>query len=252
MATQGTQAIDRAADLVVRVVQSPDPVSTPELAQATGLARSTVSRLLAALERSHLISRDVEGHGYLPGPLFEQYAARTDTREWLAREAHSTMAALSDATGETINLGVPVGGAVVQIAQVDSTFMIGSRNWVGVDLPAHSSSLGKTLYAFGALDLPAQLEALTERTVTDPDTLRAEFEVIRRRGWATTVDELEVALTGIGAPVRLRGRLVAALGVSGPTSRLSGRLDELGRLVSRHADDLSARLTEPHMMKGAS
>ena len=236
----------------MRVVQSPDPLSTPDLAQATGLARSTVSRLLSALERSHLISRDVEGNGYLPGPLFEQYAARTDTREWLAREAQPTMAALSEATGETINLGVPVGSSVVQIAQVNSTFLIGSRDWVGVDLPAHSSSLGKTLYAFGALDLPEELPSLTARTVTDPEALRAEFAVIRDRGWATTVDELEIALTGIGAPVRLRGRLVAAIGLSGPTSRLSGRLDELGRLVSRHADDLSERLTEPHVMKGAS
>lgn len=252
MATQGTQAIDRAADLVVRVVQSPDPLSTPELAQSTGLARSTVSRLLAALERSHLICRDVEGNGYLPGPLFEQYAARTDTRDLLAREAAPTMAALSEATGETINLGVPVGGAVVQIAQVDSTFLIGSRDWVGVDLPAHCSSLGKTLYAFGALDLPDSLEALTERTVTDQEALRAEFELIRRRGYAITVDELELALTGIGAPVRLRGRLVAAIGVSGPTSRLSGRLDEFGRLIARHADALSARLSDPHMVKGAS
>lgn len=247
MSGNGTQAIDRAADLVVRVVQSPDPLSTPDLAEATGLARSTISRLLTALERAHLISRDVEGNGFLPGPLFEQYAARADTRDWIAREAHPAMAALSGATGETINLGVPVGGAVVQIAQIDSTFMLGSRDWVGVDLPAHSSSLGKTLYAFGALDLPAELERLTAYTVSDPSALTAQFEVIRRRGWATTVDELEVGLTGVGAPVRLRGRLVAALGLSGPSTRLSDRLDELGRLVKAHADDLSTRLTDHHV-----
>lgn len=244
MSSTGTQAIDRAADLVVRVVQSPDPLSTPDLAEATGLARSTISRLLTALERSHLISRDVEGNGFLPGPLFEQYAARADTRDWIAREAQPTMDSLSRATGETINLGVPVGAAVVQIAQVDSTFMLGSRDWVGVDLPAHTSSLGKTLYAFGGLDLPAELEQLTQHSVTDVTALTAQFEQIRARGYATTVDELEVGLTGVGAPVRLRGRLVAALGLSGPSTRLSDRLDELGRLVAGHADDLSSRLTD--------
>lgn len=256
MSIPGTQAIDRAADLVVRVVQSPDPLSTLDLAAVSGLARSTAARLLAALERAHLVARDVEGRGYLPGPLFEQYAARTDTREWIARQAQPHMDALSERTGETINLAVPVGASVVQIAQVDSTYMLGSRDWMGVDLPAHCSSLGKTLYAFGAMDLPAALEVLTEHTVTDVDRLTREFATIRERGYATTVDELEVGLTGIGAPVRLRGRLVAALGLSGPSTRLSHRLDELGPLVAEHAERLSAHtdhdLSSPDTMEGAS
>lgn len=247
----GTQAIDRAADLVARVVQAPEPVTAVELAADTGLARSTVARILAALERSGLLTRQDDGYGYVPGPLFEQYAAGADSRELLARHATAQMEALGEETGETINLGVPVGVTVVQIAQVDASFLLGSRNWVGVDLPAHCSALGKSLYAFGAIEVPDSLAPMTEHSLADPDALRAELEQIRRRGWASTVDELEIGLSGVAAPVRRQGRLVAALGLSGPTTRLADRLEELGPQVRRHADALSASLTLHHQ-RGAA
>lgn len=243
----GTQAIDRAADLVARVVRASGPVTAVELEAETGLARSTVARILTALDRAALLTRDEDGPGgYLPGPLFEQYAARADSRSLLAHLAAPEMESLGAATGETINLGVPVGQTVVQIAQVDSSFLLGSRNWVGVDLPAHTSSLGKVLYAFGAIPVPDTLEALTEHTVTDPRRLRMELESVRTNGWASTVDELEVGLTGVGAPVYQAGHMVAALGLSGPTTRLAGELDRLGAQVCARAEALSARLTNSH------
>ena len=74
------------------------------------------------------------------------------------------------------------------------------------------------------------LERLTDATITDPEQLRRDGARARKRGWALTEDELEVGLTGIAVPVRgIHGDVVAALGISGPTPRLEGRLDELGR-----------------------
>ena len=62
-------------------------------------------------------------------------------------------------------------------------------------------------------------------------------------GWASTTDELEVGLTGVAVPVHGgRGELVAALGISGPTPRMEGRLDELGRQLLEHAAQLSTLL----------
>jgi DNA-binding IclR family transcriptional regulator len=73
--------------------------------------------------------------------------------------------------------------------------------------------------------------------------VRADSARSRKRGWALTVDELEVGLSGIAVPVHgPRGRIVAALGVSGPTPRLEDRLDELGKHLSSHAAQLSTLL----------
>lgn len=243
MSTSGTQAIDRAADLLARVIHAESAPTATELAAESGYARSTASRLLSALERSDLLRRDDEG-GWFPGALFEQYAAQWDLRGRLLRLAHPVMEQLGEETGETINLGIALAGSVVQIAQVDSTYFLGSRNWVGVDLPAHTSSLGKVFYAHGALDEPdEELDQLTPHTAGSWTELARQLGDVRARGYASTVDELEVGLTGIAAPVYFDGTVVAGLGLSGPSTRLADRIPAVGRVVATHADHLSARLS---------
>ena len=77
----------------------------------------------------------------------------------------------------------------------------------------------------------------------DPERLVRDCDRARRRGWTVTVDELEVGLTGVAVPVHgPRGDVVAALGISGPTPRLEGRLDELGRRLLERAAQLSTLL----------
>src|SRR5271156_2243338 len=65
----GTQAVDRAARLLTEVVHSSDPMTFTGLSAATGLAKSTTSRLLLALERNGLVRRDDHGR-FLPGEMF--------------------------------------------------------------------------------------------------------------------------------------------------------------------------------------
>ena len=139
---------------------------------------------------------------------------------------------------------MPRGDRVVHVAQVDSRYLLGTRDWTEVDVPPHASSLGKVLYAYGALPLPgAVLGELTERTLPDLGALRRDLAGVRRRGYATTVDELELGLTAIAAPVRDgHGTVVAALGISGPTPRLQTRLAPLGRLLTDQAELLTALL----------
>lgn len=242
-ASSGTQAVDRAALLVSTVVHADAPLAFAELQEACGLAKSTTSRMLTALERSGLLERDHAG-SYVAGRLFWLYAARHDPWEELVRLARPTMEQISEDTHETVHLSVTRGERVVQVAQVDSRFMLGTRDWTEVDVPPHCSALGKVFYAYGALPLPTRpLERPTAATHADLDALRRDGELARGRGWAVTVDELEVGLTGLAVPVhRGRGELIAALGISGPTPRLEGRLDELGRHLLDHAAQLSTLL----------
>jgi DNA-binding IclR family transcriptional regulator len=233
----GTQALDRAVQLVSMVVPAEDPLSFADLQEATGLAKSTTSRMLAALERGGLLERDPSG-SYVAGSLFWQYAARHDPWEELVRRAQPVMDQVGDDTQETVHLSVIRGGQVVQVAQVDSQYLLGTRDWTQIDVPVHTSALGKVFLAWGVLDVPAgRLERLTPETLTTKPALERDGALARRRGYALTVDELEEGLTGIAVPVRgARGDVVAALGISGPTSRLESQSDQLGRnLISRAA-----------------
>jgi len=243
----GTRALDRATDLVAAVVGADSPLSFTHLQESSGLAKSTASRILAALERSGLLERDADG-SYVAGQLFWLYAARHDPWEELVRLARPTMELISDTTLEAVHLSVVRGDRVTQVAQVNSQFLLGTRDWTAIDVPAHSSALGKVFYAWDVLPIPGRaLERLTDATLTDPDALRQDAQLTRHRGWAVTHDELEVGLTGVAVPVLgPRGQVVASLGISGPTPRLADRLDELGHQLSDHAARLSRLLSGSH------
>ena len=227
----GTQAVDRAARLLAEVVHSADPMTFTELSAITGLAKSTTSRLLLALERNGLVRRDDHGR-FLPGEMFVSFAWRGGAEAGLIAVAQPFLERLGKATGETINLGVSSNGMVEQIAQVDSKYLIGGTNWVGMSVPLHCSALGKVLLAYGAAQLPPEppgqpdkpdkLERRTGKTITTEAALRAELAGVRARGYAVTDEELEPGLVAVAAPIYgYDGRVVAALSVSAPASRMA-------------------------------
>ena len=240
----GTQAVDRAAQLLREVVHCPDPVTFTELTAATGLAKSTTSRLLMALERGGLVRRD--GHGrFRPGEMFIRYAWRGGAEAGLTAVAQPFLEQLGEATGETINLGVAAAGMVEQIAQVDSTFLIGGTNWVGLSVPLHCAALGKVLLAYGAAELPpGRLAQAAPKTITSRAALQADLATVRSRGYAVTDEELEPGLIAVAAPVFRDGAvLVAAMSVSGPASRLGGdRVSRVAEHCMTQAAALSAAL----------
>ena len=178
----GTQAVDRAVRLVTEVVHAADSVTFTELAAATGLAKSTTSRLLVALERGGLVRRDDDGR-FRPGDVFVRYAWRGGAEAGLIEVARPFLDRLGAQTGETVNLGVARDGLVEQIAQVDSKYLIGGTNWVGRPVPLHCAALGKVLLAYGAAQLPpGRLEARTSRTLTSRAALEENLRQVRRTG----------------------------------------------------------------------
>jgi len=218
----GTQAVDRAARLLAEVVHSSDPMTFTGLSAATGLAKSTTSRLLLALERNGLVRRDDHGR-FLPGEMFVSFAWRGGAEAGLVAVAQPFLERLGKATGETVNLGVASNGMVDQIAQVDSTYLIGGTNWVGLSVPLNCSALGKVLLAYGAAELPpGPLERRTAKSITADAALRTDLAAVRARGYAVTDEELEPGLITVATPVRgYDGNVVAAVSVSAPTTRMS-------------------------------
>lgn len=241
--SNGTQSLDRAAELLSLVVRAEEPISYTKIVDQTGLARSTASRLLQGLERNGLLERDRDG-AFRGGELFAHYASRFDRVEALVAAAQPSLDRLAEATGETVNLAMSHGGTVTQVAQIDSTFMIGAMNWIGIDVPPHCSALGKVMYAYGALPRPdRELERRTPATITDSAEFRAELDNVRQRGFAITRGELEEGLDGIAAPVLgIDGHVVASIGVSGPAFRIEDSLHSLGDLLVSESQQLTRLL----------
>jgi IclR family transcriptional regulator, acetate operon repressor len=239
----GTQAVDRAAQLLVYVLEAREPPTLGVLAKRNGLPKSTTSRLVSALEHRGLVQRDGTGGQLRPGAVLVRYARREAGEAELIDLAADALDRLARESGETINLGVPTTDAVELVAQRDSRHYLGSTNWVGRRVPAHGSALGKVFFAFGALRLPAEpFETLADNTARTSADLR--LDEIRARGYATALDELEPGLWAVAAPVRDgSGGVLAALSVSGPSVRLRpGVLERLGSLLRSEGDALSSRL----------
>jgi IclR family transcriptional regulator, acetate operon repressor len=243
----GTQVIDRGAQLLTLVLESDSPRGLTDLAADAGLPKSTASRLLSALERHGLVEQQGERGRFRAGPVLLRYAGRGAAGRNLAELAERPMAALAEATGETINLAVPGPSGVEHLAQVESRHYLGTTQWVGRRVPFHASANGKVLLAFGAAQVPdegAALEPLTSRTLVDPIQLASELETVRRESFASATDELELGLSAVAAPVHDEtGRVIAALSVSGPTLRLTPRrIAELRPIVIKQARALSKQL----------
>lgn len=239
----GTQAVDRAATLLVAIVEATKPPTFPDLVSLSGLPKSTVSRLLSSLERNGLASRGEDG-GIRPGPVLSRYAHSGRSDDELIRLARGHLVRLGQATHETINLAIPVGGAVMQIDQVDSTYVLGAVNWVGKTVPMHCSALGKVFLAHGA-ELPnGRLERRTDRTRITKQALAEDIAAYRARGFAVADGELEAGLIAVAAPVMgADGRPIAAISVTGPSARITPvHVARIGDLLKLETGRLSRAL----------
>lgn len=246
----GTQAVDRAAGLVALVLDADGPVGFGELVDLSGLPASTTSRLLGALERNGLVRREHSGE-FAAGPVFSRYAARHDPDAELARLAAPVLESVAARTGETVHLAVPRGREALQVLQVNTRYLLGARDWSTVEVPPHCSAQGKVLQAFGAIPLPEEpLERPTDCSIEDLEALVRDLELVRRSGWAAAREELEPGLSAVAAPVLDGDRVVAALGVSGPTARID--TEETVAVLIEETDRLALRLSRSIQVPGGA
>jgi IclR family transcriptional regulator, acetate operon repressor len=234
-----TKSLGRAVELLQAVAERPEGASAAELARATGLPRSTVTRTLRTLADAGLVEHP---GGWVLGYELVRLARAADPDRALVESARGPLARLRDETGESALLAVMRGGPGIEIVlQLDPDRFVGVTSWVGVEVPLHASAAGKLALAeLSREELDAwlgghPLTRFTPSTLTDVAPLRDELERVRRRGWAELVDELEEGHAALAVGVRAAdGSLVGAVGISGPTFRLgrARRRELLPRLQS--------------------
>jgi DNA-binding IclR family transcriptional regulator len=242
------------------------------VAELAGRDKGAVSRTLATLADSGLVSRDAVTQSYRLGYQLYALAART-LESRLVRASAPYLRRVVTATHETTHLCVLRGGNVLTLASELSEFAFRGLGWEGVSTAAWQTSSGRVLVSDWAEDdlrgwyelhghdesvtspvtpllqsVGAASAALMDVTslVTDFESLWAEVSRIRRRGYAIVDEEFEKGVVGVSAPVfDFRGTIIAAINVSAPKPRLGGHLDEAGALTARVAAELSAQLGAP-------
>ena len=227
------QSAERVLALLRTFDDSRMELGVADLARAVGVHKSTASRLAAALERTGFLAR--AGKRYRLGVEIIRLGSLALRSFDLVATMQPAMEKLSQRTGETVNLAVPDGADVLNVAEVPSTYILSSSGgWIGRRTRPHAVANGKVLLAYGALRPPEALERYTPRTITSMDELTAELAGVRRDGYATAVAELEEGLVAVAAPVfGPAGTCVAALSITGPEYRmLPGTLAALGRLCA--------------------
>ncbi len=220
------QSVDRAIAILYLLAQHGEAGVTT-IANELGVHKSTAFRLIAALEHGNLIEQAGERGKYHLGRGVLRLASATMARLELPVEARPVCRRLATELGEAVNIAILDSGEATYVLQEYAKSAITGRNWLGQRTPLHATASGKVLLTHAdpvtaKETFEAALQPYTPYTVTDPAALEAELATVRERGWAATVEELEIGLNALAAPIYDgTGEVVAAVGVSGPSYRLT-------------------------------
>ncbi|HET6627239.1 MAG TPA: IclR family transcriptional regulator [Nocardioidaceae bacterium] len=241
------QSVERAVT-ILEILARAGEAGVTELAGEIGVHKSTAFRLVSTLEQGGLVEQSEDRGKYRLGVGILRLAGATTARLDVVQEARPICRKLSADTGETVNIAVLSDRSAFYLDQFAGASALQPHNWVGQHIPLHATSNGKILLS-GLPDdevtrIVPSLPAHTDKTITTRRALRSELEKVRAQGFAVAIDELEVGLAAVAAPIRnAHGDVIASLSLSGPTFRLDeARVAELMPLLTSAAEEVSHRL----------
>ncbi|MFN3524753.1 MAG: HTH-type transcriptional regulator BhcR [Paracoccus sp. (in: a-proteobacteria)] len=240
------QALERALDMLDLLAAHPN-LTLSEVAERGGQPPSTTHRILHTLASRGMVESDPTTQCWNIGPASFRLGSAFMRRSGLVERARPIMRALMEHTGETANLGILNGDAVLFVSQVETQETIRAFFPPGTRSPLHASGIGKALLAFGRPQVTEALLAgpglvrFTDRTLTDAAALADDLARIRHRGFAFDDEEKTRGMRCIAAPVfDLTGEAVAGISVSGPAHRIGHEhVKTLGAAVAAAASQLS-------------
>lgn len=223
-------------------------LTVTQLADRLGVGKATAFRLTKTLCDRGWVEKDEELR-YRLGPAVPALAPARQVSNDLRTQLRPTMEELQDETGETIHLTVLRGRYIVYVDQLVSTKPVHSVSTLGSRSPAHCVSPGLAQLSVlpdEEIDwmLAVPLRRYTERSLTNPDAVRAELARVRERGFAVNRGAFRAEVGGVGSTiVDPRGRPLAALSVCMPAFRMqSSDLDAIGKLLKEKTHDAQGRI----------
>src|SRR3989475_12759256 len=238
---------------VLRILEaldaSPTGLQLREISQQTSLNKSTAYRFVAHLESEGYLIRDDSG-AYIVGPKLARLGAGIAYYATLRKISRPVLTLLSKETTETVNLAVLDGHEVLYLEVLESSHSFRMASQPGMHRPPNCTALGKVLLAL----LPSEqreeiltmltFERATPRTIPNLARFRRELVRVVQQGYAMDDQETDMGARCVAAPVLDEsGKVVAAISVSGPITRMSrDRIQAFAGATRKAARTISARL----------
>ena len=202
-------------------------IGISSLAKRLGLAKSTVHRLAATLSAEGFLEQNPENGRYRLGLSLFTLGALARRRMDVSNVSRPLLGVLRDKYQEAATLAILSRSSIMYLHNLESGHAIGIRAYIGDLKPAFCTAEGRVLLAFSPPALVAEvlaeaLEPRTPKTITDLPSIQRGLDEVRAQGYAIDDEESENGMRCIAAPVRdISGKVVAAVGLAGPTQRLT-------------------------------
>jgi len=218
----------RVLRLIEHLASASQPLTLSQLAARMQVPKASMMRLLDTLEQHGYVLRTPVGRGYVPGAASTNLALATLRNNALIRVSRSILGSLVAATGETCNLAIPEGNAIVYVDRVETQEPLRLHLVLGSRAPMHCTASGKLFLAHMTLlerrELLAMLtlQARTPKSITDPVLLEREIVRIARLGIGIDDEEFVHGMVAVAVPIcAADGRIVAAVACHAPVARKS-------------------------------
>lgn len=210
------------------VAEAAAPVTAAELGETLDLPKPTIHRLLQTLEEDGWVMRDLAGRGFVAGQMMRRMAANTFSGPGLRRERMAILGRLAEAVGETCNISMPDGDAMIYVDRVETHWPLRIRMPIGSRVPLHCTAAGKAYLAtlsmpqFNRLLRRLPMTATTPHSITSPDALADEVALIRARGHSEDNQEMVEGMVALAVPITDDlGRVFGTLSFHAPVQRLT-------------------------------
>lgn len=239
------QSLARGLQIIEKLAEATDGLSITDLANQFNVDKGSMSRLMQTLAKYGFAEKDPNSRKYILGPQIVRHSRSLLKRTSLRDIAKPYLKQLVDITGECAHLAILAQGQAFYIDQEESTLALRVTTNVGSLAPLYCTALGKIFLAFTNAIVPDELPAHTMRTITDSSMLKRHLEIVRSQGYAIDDEEWNLGVRCIAVPVfDYRDKCEAAIGISGPTTRLSlEKLSQLSTIVIEIGKELSAKMS---------
>jgi DNA-binding IclR family transcriptional regulator len=237
----GIQVINRAARILRSVRDEGDGLSLGQIAERVGLPRSTVQRIVHALVAERLLMAASPNGRVRLG--MEILALANSSKIDIVEIAHPHLKALSEATGETVDLAVLRKDHLVFVDQVAGSHRLRAVSAVGELFPLHCTANGKACLSLLDDDEIRQRLKNHELKVAGGkirplESLIDEVKAIRHSGIAIDEEEHSTGISALGTAFRDLAGTIYAISIPTPTTRFKDSRDRIGPLLLATRDRL--------------
>ncbi|WP_432406546.1 IclR family transcriptional regulator [Wukongibacter sp. M2B1] len=241
------QSVDRAIQ-ILKLFEDHEELGVTEISKRLSLHKSTTFGLITTLESNNMLEKNELTNKYRLG--MELFCLGTKVNSGLRQTAYPYLEKLVALYSETVNLVILEYPYVVYLEKVESSHSMRISTAIGEIRPLYCTAVGKALLANMTDDKireyidSIELKKHTPNTIVNSKILQMNLEKIRKLGYSTESEELEVGLCCIAAPIFNHiGKAFAAISVSGPVSRMGeDMLENISKTLTQFTREISSKL----------